>query len=217
MEQLKKKYLFLVNLLTSSSKLLILLLLGLILIGFGVLAYKMDIFSSGDKVEVLYSTNAGPESPQDGQGNIIVEISGSVENPGVYKMKMGDRIDDLLIISGGLSENADRDWVTKNINRASKLVDGQKIYIYQTGETSAKNINGSNQQKEVLGVIGSSTSSLININTSTQKDLEELVGIGPVYAQKIIEGRNYSNIEELVTRKIIPQKTLEKIKNSITI
>ena len=84
MEELKRKYSSLTNLLTSSSRLLILFLLGLILIGFGVLVYKIDIFSTGDKVEVLNSTNAGPESPQDS----VVEISGSVEKAGVYKMKI---------------------------------------------------------------------------------------------------------------------------------
>ena len=69
-------------------------LIGLILVGFGVLAYKIDLFSSGDKVEVLTSTT----EVQDSDKEIVVEISGAVTKAGVYKMKMGDRIDDLLII-----------------------------------------------------------------------------------------------------------------------
>ncbi|MEK7536181.1 MAG: helix-hairpin-helix domain-containing protein [Patescibacteria group bacterium] len=187
-------------------------LLGLILIGFGLLAYKTDIFSTGDKVEVLQTATEA----QDSDKEIVVEISGAVTKAGVYKMHLGDRIDDLLIISGGLSENADRDWVTKNINRASKLIDGQKLYIYQTGEVSAKNISGVKEVKGLSNVTEANPTGFININTASLKELEKLVGIGPVYAQNIIEGRSYSTTEELVSKKIISQNLYIKIKNDIT-
>ena len=50
-------------------------------------------------------------------------------NPGVYELKNTDRIDDALVAAGGLSGEADRDWVEINLNKAEKLYDGQKIYI----------------------------------------------------------------------------------------
>lgn len=202
----------------KNSKLLVFSLVGLILIGFGALAYKTNVFSSGDTVEVLNSStennNAGPESPQD----LIVEISGSIQKPGVYKMKTGDRVEDLMVISGGLSADADRDWVDKNINRASKLIDGQKYYIYSQSEVeSAKESGGIKLYQEVLGTNGENLSNLVNINTASQSELEKLNGIGPVYATNIIEHRPYSNIDELVKKGAISQKVLEKIKNAITV
>lgn len=220
MDKLKKKYLYLTSLLTSSfsQKLVIFLLLGLILIGFGVLAYKTDIFLSGDTVEVLNNTTVGQNAGPDGSSEIVVEISGSVEKSGVYKMKVGDRVDDVLIVSGGLSATADRDWVEKNINRASKLIDGQKIYIYSQSEVeSAKTNGGIKLDQGVLGESSSNFSDLVNINTASQSELEKLIGIGPVYAQKMIEHRPYSNTQELVSKKIIPQKTYEKIKSEISL
>ena len=60
-------------------------------------------------------------------------------------------------------------------------------------------------------------SGFIDINAATQKELESLSGIGQVYAQKIIEYRPYSNIEEIVTKAKIPQKTFDKIKSQIII
>lgn len=216
MDRLKKKYLYLINLLTSWSnqKLIIFLLLGLILIGLGVLAYKTDIFRSEDKVEVLN----GATELQNNTAEIQVEIAGAVQNAGVYKMKNGDRIDDLLIISGGLAVDADRGWVEKNINRASKLNDGQKIYIYSQSEIeSAKESGGIKLDQDVLGVNSQILSELININTSSQSELEKLIGIGPVYAQKIIEQRPYSDLQELVSRGVISQKTFDKIKNEISL
>jgi competence protein ComEA len=209
---------YLLQKIKSNQKLLIFLLLGLILIGFGALAYKTNVFSSGDSVEVLPSTtennNAGPESPQD----LIVEISGSIEKPGVYKLKMGDRIDDLLVVSGGLSVDADREWVTKNVNRASKLIDGQKIYVYSQSEVeSAKESGGIKLYQEVLSVNDQNLTNLVNINTASQSELEKLDGIGPVYATNIIEHRPYSNVDELVKKGAISQKVLEKIKNAISV
>lgn len=189
---------------------LVLLLIGLILIGFGVLLFKTNILTQSDKVEVLNSVTEN----QEGNQEIVVEISGSVEKPGVYKMKVGDRVDDLLIISGGLSVNADRDWVVKKINRASKLIDGQKIYIYQLGEVSAKETEG---VKVDQGVLGDSNGNLVNINTASQKELDSLSGIGPVYAQNIIEHRPYSTLEELVSKGAIGKSVFEKIKNSISL
>ena len=60
-------------------------------------------------------------------------------------------------------------------------------------------------------------SGLININTASQSELEKLTGIGPVYAQKMIEHRPYSTKEELVSKGVISQKVLEKIKESISL
>lgn len=201
--------------LDKNNKLIIFFLLGLILIGLGILSFKSNIFSSGDKVEVLNSTNAGPESPQE---DITVEIAGSVEKPGVYKLPQNSRVDDLLIISGGLSVTADREWFSKNVNRAQKLVDSYKLYVFSQSEVmSAKKTGGSLEEKVLSASVGTNISKLININTADTKTLESLNGIGPVYAQKIIEGRIYSNTEELVSKKIIPQKTFLKIKNEISV
>ncbi len=155
------------------------------------------------------STNAGPEISQD----LVVEISGAVQNPNVYKLPSGSRIDDLLISAGGLAADADRIWVEKNINKAAKLVDGQKLYIYHLGEASAKNDGGIKPYQEVIGY---SAQGLVNINTSSRSELEELTGIGPVYATNIIEHRPYSDVQELVTKGAINQKVLEKIKNAIS-
>lgn len=200
--------------LIKNQKLLVISLIGLILIGFGVLAYKTDIFLSGDKIEVLNNTT----EIDNGTLEIYVEIAGAVEKTGVYKMKMGDRVEDLLIVSGGLSAGADRSWVEKNINRASKLTDGQKIYIYSQSEImSAKDGGGIKLDQLVLGSSSDNFSKLININTASQSELEKLNGIGPVYAQKIIEQRPYSNLQELVSKGAISQKTFEKIKDGISL
>jgi len=124
----------------------------------------------------------------------------------------------LLITAGGLSEKADRLWVEKNLNRAAKLIDGQKIYIPRADEqsnlTTAKN---SVDNQTISTNLGSSGGGAININTASQKELESLEGIGPVYAQNIIEHRPYSNTEELVSKDVLKKSLFEKIKNKISV
>lgn len=199
--------------LTKNSKLLVFSLMGLILIGFGVLSVKTDIFTSGDEVEILNR----PSASQAAVTNIVVEISGAVEKEGVYTLQNNARINDLIIAAGGISVDADRDWIAKNINKASRLSDGQKIYIYHSGEESAKTNGGIKLDQAVLGSNTKNYDSLININSSSQSELEKLNGIGPVYATNIIEHRPYSNTEELVSKGVISKKVFEKIKNNISL
>lgn len=186
------------------------LLTGLILLGLGIIIYRVSL-SDSPKIEVLESTKDQPSE-------VIVEIAGAVEKPGVYKLPVGSRVEDLLIVSGGLAADADRDWVEKTLNRAGRLIDGQKVFIPKINQHSE--IKGAKNEGDIKLYQGDQvrvTASLININTANQKQLEELPGIGPVYAQSIIEHRPYSNIEELVSKGVLKRGVYEKIKDLITI
>lgn len=200
---------------------LILLLLGLIVIGFAVLSYKgVNIFGSNNsKVEVIVNSPI----PTDLETKVVIEIAGAVKIPGVYEFQAGARVDEAINRAGGLDETSDEIWVSKNVNRAARLVDGQKIYIFTESEISSGKQTDVASAKDERGELTISNTTLenstgiININSASQKELESLWGIGPVYAQNIIEHRPYSVLDELVTKKIIRKATFEKIINQITI
>lgn len=192
---------------------LLILLTGLILVLFGIFIVKSGITPSSTKVEVLSGTTSGQATTE-----IAVEVAGEILSPGVYKLPTGSRVEDLLIISGGLTAAADRNWTDKYLNRAAKLTDGQKVYIPSLNEQSdvlSAKITGGDQT--VSSTFSSDSNALININTSSLGELDKLPGIGPVYGQSIIEHRPYSTTQELVSTGAIKQSLFDKIKDKITI
>jgi len=185
-------------------------LIGAILIGLGLLLVK-DSRITSSKIEVLESTTEGLGEDLE----IVVEVAGAVEKPGVYKLTKGVRIEDALISAGGISADADRLWMERSLNRAAKLVDGQKIYIPRKDEQiSGVSIDNSGGYQTISSSQGSG---LVNINSTSQKELESLWGIGPVTAQNIIEQRPYSSVEELLTKKILKSNVYERNKDKLSV
>ena len=181
-------------------------ILALVIAGIGVLLVLLgliQVFQNSSKNSNLVFEQE--EIVQ--ETTIIVDIQGAVIKPGVYEMEADQRFVDVLAMAGGLAEDADRDWVEKNLNLAKRISDGVKIYIPRVGESILSNSLGSTS----TGTAGP----VININTATKSDLESLSGVGPVTADKIINGRPYSSIDELLNNKIVGNSTFGKIKNDI--
>jgi len=187
------------------------ILAGLVLLIGGFVLTRVNI--NPTKVEIIDPSVASSQA----QGEIVVEVSGEVKSPGVYHLPMGSRVDDAITAAGGLTDGANLDYLAKSINRASKLSDGQKIYIKHSEALSA-NISStgstpSGEDPNSKNLI----SNTININSASQKELESLWGIGPVTAQSIIEQRPYSDIGELLSKKIVKSNVYERIKNQISV
>lgn len=138
-----------------------------------------------------------------------VDVEGAVVHPGVYEMTGNARVQEALILAGGLSSLADREWVAKNLNLAAKLLDGAKIYIPQKGESGIKN--------QESGIKGETIGEKININTATTEELDKLPGVGPVTAQKILAGRPYQTVEDLLAKKIVGASVFSQIREQVTV
>jgi competence protein ComEA len=180
---------------------LVVLGIGLLLLG----GFQLISHLSNSSSEVVFEEPSGAPVPQE---KIEADIEGAVLKPGVYELSPDSRWVDALAKAGGLSEEADRDYVQKSINLAQKVSDGVKIYIPRVGEevlTSGNTTNGTTV-----------SSSVININTASAKDLDSLPGVGAVTAGKIIDSRPYATTEELVSKKVVGEAEFEKIRDQIS-
>ncbi len=181
------------------------------LCGVGLLIYGLWDMVLPDPVTVeiikggeILSTNTEVES-----ATILVDVSGAVQSPGVYKLPMNARLGDALVKAGGLSSQADREWVGKTLNLAKEVKDGEKIYI--------PILNSQISNAQISNSMPDNNANLININTASEGELDGLNGIGAVRAKAIIAARPYTNIEELVSKAKIPESVYEKIKDSIAV
>ena len=144
---------------------------------------------------------------------LTVDIEGAVVVPGVYQLPMGSRVEDAITAAGGLSNEADAARIAGSINRAAKLSDGAKLYMPKKGDGEGGTSLSSSAN------MGSSTAfdNLVNVNAASQSRLEELMGVGPVTAKKIIDNRPYQTLEELVSKKAMSQSLLNKLKDQLTL
>lgn len=153
--------------------------------------------------------------PLDTDGIVYVDIGGAVKHPMLAELPTGSRVEDAIEAAGGLRKNADM----TEVNRAQILTDGEKIYIPEEGETVAGGSSGisSASGADMVGI----SSGRININTADVTLLQQLTGVGPVTAQKIVDYREqngqFSSIEDLKNVSGIGDKTFEKMKDDITI
>ncbi len=184
---------------------LALALFGLIFFGYGLISLLGS--SSKDKEVVFTHEDLATKSAS----LINVDVEGAVIKPGVYKLAQDSIVQDALLASEGLAEDADRDFVSKNINLAAKLSEGAKIYIPRVGENALQTQNSSFRQAQ------DKIQNLININTASIQELDSLQGVGPVTAQKIIDNRPYANLNDLLDKKVVSAKVFEQIKDKITL
>lgn len=156
--------------------------------------------------------------PLDTDGIVYVDIGGAVKNPQLAELPAGSRVEDAIEAAGGLTKDAD----LSEVNRAALLTDGEKIYIPAEGEeTAAVGAAGGGSSGGGSVSAAGITSGRININTADEILLQQLTGVGPVTAQKIVDYREqhgkFRAIEELKNVSGIGEKTFEKMRDDVTI
>lgn len=152
---------------------------------------------------------------------ITVDVSGAVRKPFVYSLSSSARYIDAIHMAGGLTEEADAAFVNRNVNFARVLSDQEKIYIPSLADTSGGFVL---ENKRILDYTlpnvqshQNASASLININSASVIELDQLPGIGKVNAEAIVNGRPYTTLDDLVTNSIIKQSVYDKIKDLVSV
>ncbi|NLA33283.1 MAG: hypothetical protein GX861_00185 [Tenericutes bacterium] len=164
---------------------------------------------------------------------IAVDIKGEVNKPGIYLVNENLRVNDIIVLAGGLTEGAD----SKIINLAKKVFDEMVIIIYSKEESKdmiktlkeneVKNEKCLEYQEIILNdaciEIPETTTktNLVNLNKASKEELMTLTGIGESKAISIINYREevglFVTIEDIMKVSGIGEAIFVKIKNFITI
>lgn len=183
-----------------------------ILIIFIFIGYNVSKPNQINESEIFVENN---NYKKNNEVKITVEVKGEVKKPGVYTLKEGSRVKDLVVEAGGYTKLADVD----NIIQVTPLKDSDCVRIMkkQNEETgSVQRAIPANQTG-----IQKSGSDKININKATKEELDTLEGVGPATADKIIDYREnnkgFKNIEELKKVGGIGESKFNAVKDKVDI
>ena len=176
---------------------------ALLIIGSLLLVLSVFIVARGNSqpsqaMQVIPITIAEPE--------IFVDVTGAVNNPGVYTLTGKSRVIDAIKAAGDSAPGAD----LSTINLARVLNDGEQIYV----DSTVVNSSGVRVSKAVR-------SGPININRATARQLDALDGVGPVIAQRIVDYRkingSFLTIDDLQKVSGIGAAKFAQIKSKVRI
>ena len=213
------------DILESQHQKIIIVLVVVILAGGGywMLKHFHPALFLGDPDFVVETETTPPTPPSStAQPEIVVHVMGAVKSPGVYHLSADARVHEAIEKAGGKTDQAD----LHSLNLAAKMRDGEQIYVPEihqipdVGQTIPTSSSSAAPPQPSVRRSASSDGSRININTATFQELQTVRGIGPTMAQRIIEYRQtsgrFATVDDLTNVKGVGEKTLEKIRDSIT-
>ena len=162
---------------------------------------------------------------------VRVQVSGAVLEPGIYDVPASCRVEEAIAAAGGLTENAD----SERVNLVRKVRDGMQIRVpvqkaARTSSTQRKNaqaksgLGESASGKSASNKAGSGRNSSrmqsVRINSASAGELQQLPGIGPALAQRIVETRNngrFTSADDLLRVPGIGKAKLAKLRDYVEV
>jgi competence protein ComEA len=153
----------------------------------------------------LEGAEASPKPSARAGGVLFVHVAGAVHRPGLYRLERSSRVDDAVRAAGGARADADLDA----LNLAAPIRDGDKVVVPLQGAAQAQAAGGPD------------ASGKVNLNTAGVSDLQQLPGIGPSLAQRIIDHRTnqgpFRTVEDLRKVSGIGPKKFEQLASLVTV
>ncbi|MEX0789232.1 MAG: helix-hairpin-helix domain-containing protein [Actinomycetota bacterium] len=193
----------------SRSELLLVVLLGLGIVGTGALVILRSSDPPAPPVERVAAAQPEASASASPLKQVVVHVSGQVTTPGVYALPEGSRVQDALAAAGGPLGESD----ANALNLAAVVADGQKVTVPKPGEAVPMDAGAGGES----GMPGGK----INLNLATPAQLEELPGVGPVLAERIVSHRQtkgrFTSPRQLMEVSGFGPKKYESLKDQITV
>jgi competence protein ComEA len=142
-------------------------------------------------------------------GWAVVQVAGEVRGPGVYRLRAGKRVDDAVRMAGGPTARAE----LAGVNLAAKVEDGRQVIVPARAGLAAA--------AATVPTTPAAAGAPLNLNTATPEQLDQLDGVGPATAQKIVAYRQahggFRAVAELDQVPGIGPKRLAALKPLLTV
>jgi competence protein ComEA len=140
---------------------------------------------------------------------VVVDVTGAVRRPGLYRLPDGSRVADALARAGGVTPRAQVELV----NLAARISDGEQVLVPRRGAPAAAAGAGRG------GGGGAAAAGPVHLNSATLEQLDSLPGVGPVTAQKILDFRQehgaFGSVDELDAIPGIGPARLEQLRELV--
>jgi competence protein ComEA len=172
---------------------------------------------SGDAgVAADSSSLPGSSAPE-----LVVEIVGAIDRPGVFRLPAGSRVGDLVAAAGGYGARVDAGRASRELNLAALLHDGDQVRVPSRDDEQVSGTGSATGGAAGSGgTSGAEAVGPLDLNRATSTQLEGLPGIGPVTAGKILASREeqpFKDVQDLRARKLVGEKTFEKLKGLVAV
>jgi competence protein ComEA len=151
------------------------------------------------------ASGAGPPLPSTTAVVLLVQAAGAVASPGVYRVPPGARVLDVVTAAGGPTASAN----LQAIALASRVVDGQRVYVPAVGEA----VTGDTAV--------SAPPAPLDLNQATVEQLDDLPGVGPATAQAIVDYRSRHgplvSVDDLLEVRGIGPAKLDAFRDLVTV
>jgi competence protein ComEA len=152
-------------------------------------------------VKIDAPSHAGLERSRAARATFYVHVAGAVRNPGLYKVPAETRVAAAIERAGGPARGAD----LNGVNLAAQLEDGQQIVV---------------PSRSAAGGVATDSAAPVSLGSATVEQLEQLDGIGPTLAERIVEHRQqrggFGSLDQLGEVEGIGEKRLESLKEALT-
>lgn len=191
--------------------LLIYLALAAVVLGLGArqMLAARDPGGGGEAVPAARAETVPKVEAAASGARVIVHVAGRVRRPGVYRLREGARVDDAVQRAGGALGDAD----LTAVNLAAEVEDGRQVVVPARAATAGT--------PGAAPASGSAPAQPLNLNTATAEQLQELDGVGPGIAAKILAYRQehggFGSVKELGDVPGIGEKRLAALEASVTV
>jgi competence protein ComEA len=156
-----------------------------------------------------------PKARAAGAARIYVHVAGAVRQPGLLRLPAGSRVARAVAEAGGPTPRGD----LSGVNLAAKVEDGLQIVVPVRGAAAAANGLAGAAAGATAGATGAPAAPKPSLATATEDQLDEIDGIGPTLAQRIIEYRTeqggFRSLEELREVEGIGEKRFESLREAL--